>query len=365
MASDLRDVERCRFKLGNLQPESQGIGRKIQVTALGERNTDSLMPPRSETQERQLWEELELLKRTNNVPELLQRYYDWKGLADFASFLQDISDFLFSKLKELPAIVKSQMVPSSRGAASYLVDNLETVGWAPIQELLSSNISDDIALEILETLKGKLPPPDQIDRIKTVRPAEQQKVLGLFRTIPPTTPKARILAEIVATICEPECISQLLLDQKSKPCRIHGGFACNRPIEKRGYFFIAYDSRNTKFRDIVRNVIEVRFPEIKGMDYEDRFADTLIFCKVCEMIQDAKFCVFDISGDDRNERPNHNVMLELGVAVCVATPVIMCVKKGTRDISDLGGIEKIHYANDDELAKKLHDADFSQLLESR
>ena len=316
-----------------------------------------------DSQRKTLLEEIEDLIRSNDTAALLLHYYNLRSQPVFEDHSQRISEFLFSKRQMIFSMASASEELCSDGAIVFLVDHLEAIGWEPIYSLLKASTDDKKSRLILETLKERVPITDGMERLKLpVNKVDENKLVELFKRVPTNASKAQILAEIIATVCDPDTITNLLVDQKAKPCRIHGGLSCHVKIQKGGTFFIAYDSRNKEFKDTAKGVFEKKYSYLKGVDYEERFTDKTIFCKICEMIQEAVFCVLDLSADEKNDRPNPNVMLELGVAICVGTPVVMCVKRGTREISDLGGVERIGYENYEELRNKLERANFKSLI---
>lgn len=72
-----------------------------------------------------------------------------------------------------------------------------------------------------------------------------------------------------------------------------------------------------------------------------------IMCKICEEMQKCKYLIFNISG------LNPNVMLELGLSYGLGKETIVIKEKGTKNISDIAGIEYIEYSHAGELRDHL------------
>jgi hypothetical protein len=126
-------------------------------------------------------------------------------------------------------------------------------------------------------------------------------------------------------------------------CYLTGSKACSLKIkENPSQIFIAY---NYKYKNVGKVVEEAVFPALKkaGLKYkvarlEIRTKD--FFCKICELIQESKYFLANLTN------PTFNVGLELGLALGLEKEIILIASRRTKIPSDLIRQEVIFYSKD-------------------
>ncbi len=126
-------------------------------------------------------------------------------------------------------------------------------------------------------------------------------------------------------------------------CYITGSKDCNLKIEENSrQIFIAY---NYKYKNVEKIIEQAVFPAVRqaGLKYkvarlEVRTKD--FFCKICELIQESKYFLANLTN------PTFNVGLELGLALGLEKEVILIASRRTRIPSDLIRQEVIFYSKD-------------------
>ena len=128
-----------------------------------------------------------------------------------------------------------------------------------------------------------------------------------------------------------------------KGCFLNNTLYCPLQIEEQSdLIFIGMP-----FNDKVDQKVCVRGiePAIESLKFkfwraDDELNNIIIMCKICQRIQAAKFCIFDIT------TWNANVMFELGLSLGLAKRSLLLKSKNTRIPTDLKGFEYIEYDSD-------------------
>jgi hypothetical protein len=126
-------------------------------------------------------------------------------------------------------------------------------------------------------------------------------------------------------------------------CYLTGNKICNLDIkEKQDQIFIAY---NYKYRNVERTIEEAIIPALNSLKLNFKIAKLEIrtkdfFCKICELIQQSKYFLANLTN------PTFNVGLELGLALGLDKEVILIASTRTKLPSDLVRQEVIFYGKD-------------------
>jgi hypothetical protein len=126
-------------------------------------------------------------------------------------------------------------------------------------------------------------------------------------------------------------------------CYLTGNKVCNlRVKEKSGQIFIAY---NYKYKNVEKTIEEAIIPALDELNIKYKIAKLEIrtkdfFCKVCELIQQSKYFMANLTN------PTFNVGLELGLALGLNKEIILIASKRTKLPSDLIRQEVIFYDRD-------------------
>lgn len=132
-------------------------------------------------------------------------------------------------------------------------------------------------------------------------------------------------------------------------CYLTGNKECNLNIkEKKDQIFIAY---NYKYKNVEKVIEEAIIPALNELNIKYKIAKLEIrtkdfFCKICELIQESKYFLVNLTN------PTFNVGLELGLALGLDKEVILIASKRTKLPSDLVRQEVIFYGKDLEKLKK-------------
>jgi len=131
-------------------------------------------------------------------------------------------------------------------------------------------------------------------------------------------------------------------------CYLTGAKTCNLKIkENPKQIFIAY---NYKYKNVERVIEEAVFPALGQTGLRYRVARLEIrtkdfFCKICELIQQSKYFLANLTN------PTFNVGLELGLALGLQKEIILIASRRTKIPSDLVRQEVIFYYRDMEILK--------------
>lgn len=131
-------------------------------------------------------------------------------------------------------------------------------------------------------------------------------------------------------------------------CYLTGHKVCNLKIkEKKNQIFIAY---NYKYKNVEKIIEEAIIPALNQLNIKYKIAKLEIrtkdfFCKICELIQESKYFLVNLTN------PTFNVGLELGLALGLDKEVILIASKRTKLPSDLVRQEVIFYSKDLEKLK--------------
>lgn len=132
-------------------------------------------------------------------------------------------------------------------------------------------------------------------------------------------------------------------------CYLTGSKICSLNVkEKRNNIFIAY---NYKYKNVEKIIEEGIIPVLKNMDFKCRIAKREIqtrdfFCKICELIQQSKYFLANLTN------PTFNVGLELGLALGLNKKIILIASRRTKIPSDLIRQEVIFYSRNIEKLKE-------------
>ena len=126
-------------------------------------------------------------------------------------------------------------------------------------------------------------------------------------------------------------------------CYLTGHKVCSLSIkEKPDQIFIAY---NYKYKNVERTIEEAIIPALNNLKLNYKIAKLEIrtkdfFCKICELIQESKYFLANLTN------PTFNVGLELGLALGLDKGIILIASKRTKLPSDLVRQEVIFYNKD-------------------
>ena len=126
-------------------------------------------------------------------------------------------------------------------------------------------------------------------------------------------------------------------------CYLTGHKVCNLDIEEKpDQIFIAY---NYKYKNVERTIEEAIIPALNNLKLNYKIAKLEIrtkdfFCKICELIQESKYFLANLTN------PTFNVGLELGLALGLDKGIILIASKRTKLPSDLVRQEVIFYNKD-------------------
>jgi len=127
---------------------------------------------------------------------------------------------------------------------------------------------------------------------------------------------------------------------KSMKCFLIDTPICNKDIiEQPSWVFQAYDYKN---KNVQKAIIEGINPILSKYNLIPKPAKDLkkrhdYMCKICQMIQESKYFIADLSND------NTNVGLELGLALGIGKEVILFTSRDPNEVSDLKRTELIIY----------------------
>jgi hypothetical protein len=126
-------------------------------------------------------------------------------------------------------------------------------------------------------------------------------------------------------------------------CYLTGHKVCNLDVkEKSDQIFIAY---NYKYKNVEKTIEEAIIPALDELNIKSKIAKLEIrtkdfFCKICELIQQSKYFLSNLTN------PTFNVGLELGLALGLDKEIILIASNRTKLPSDLVRQEVIFYGKD-------------------
>ena len=126
-------------------------------------------------------------------------------------------------------------------------------------------------------------------------------------------------------------------------CYLTGSKTCSLKIkENPRQIFIAY---NYKYKNVEKVIEEAVFPALKQIGLKYKVARLEIrtkdfFCKICELIQESKYFLANLTN------PTFNVGLEMGLALGLEKEIILIASRRTKIPSDLVRQEVIFYLKD-------------------
>ena len=132
-------------------------------------------------------------------------------------------------------------------------------------------------------------------------------------------------------------------------CYLTGNNICSLNVkEKPHQIFIAY---NYKYKNVEKTIEEAIIPALKSLSVKYKIAKQEIktkdfFCKICELIQQSKYFIANLTN------PTFNVGLELGLALGLNKEIILIASRRTKIPSDLVRQEVIIYSKDLEKLKR-------------
>ncbi|GAG79174.1 unnamed protein product, partial [marine sediment metagenome] len=139
-------------------------------------------------------------------------------------------------------------------------------------------------------------------------------------------------------------------------CFLTDSDECSKKIkEKDNQVFLAFDYNDKKTKSVIEYIEEIlKSYDFKPINASDKIVSHDFMCKICELIQESKYLLADISSN------NLNVGLELGIAIGLNKKTMLISNKNSREIGDLKRTDSIRYGNDMELLKK----DFQKMLQN-
>lgn len=178
-----------------------------------------------------------------------------------------------------------------------------------------------------------------------------------------------LLVEIIITLIkhgakiikESVLPTQINVSQSTKntsiKCFIIGTPCCTKKItEKDNLIFLAYNYNNKKIEKVIDEDIKPILTEKKLIPKiaKDLKVNYDFMCKICQLIQESKYFLADISDQ------NFNVGFELGIAVGLGKNTILMADIDSKEVSDLKRTEVIRYNYDLDKLKQ----DFSDMLKN-
>jgi len=123
---------------------------------------------------------------------------------------------------------------------------------------------------------------------------------------------------------------------------------CARDIkEKPNQVFIAYDYKDSKIQPIIDYIKEIlKSQNLEPVVASDRKVTHDFMCKICQLIQESKFIIAEISNQ------NLNVGLELGIALGLQKKAILISNKNATEIGDLKRTDSVRYNENFKSLKK-------------
>lgn len=160
-----------------------------------------------------------------------------------------------------------------------------------------------------------------------------------------TGERAEIVLDVVSQLDNPKAIKDIFLEVKKHWCPIRFQY-CPEDILPLDEYFVAHELTKreiNRLRPVIDKAVGEIFPNLKSY-YADRELRGDIKCKICRKIRSSKLGIYEISkrcNECRN--PNPNVIWELGLAYGFGKPAILILKKNSKVISDLAGLDRIEY----------------------
>ena len=193
--------------------------------------------------------------------------------------------------------------------------------------------------------------------VYTVRNGIDSSMIGYLAGVDAYLPKSGPISEAVAKIKD-----TLRRSRQAKKifrpmlrCFLTGGSVCSREISdinRDPYtIFLGYQFKSDYYSAASLQNTLVSATQIVTEDYKERGLSLQpdqvghregehITCEICEKIQRAVFCVFEISN------LNPNVMLELGMALGIGRKYALLRHTDSKDpSSDMGGLKYISYSD--------------------
>ncbi len=139
-------------------------------------------------------------------------------------------------------------------------------------------------------------------------------------------------------------------------CFLTDSDECSKKIkENDNQVFLAFDYNDEKVKSVMEYIKEVlRYNNIKPIIASEKIVSHDFMCKICELIQESKYLLADISSH------NLNVGLELGIAIGLNKKTMLISDKNSPEIGDLKRTDSIRYGDDMNLVKK----DFQKMLQN-
>ena len=139
-------------------------------------------------------------------------------------------------------------------------------------------------------------------------------------------------------------------------CFLTDSDECSKKIkEKDNQVFLAFDYNDEETKSVIEYIKEIlKSYNIEPIIASDKIVSHDFMCKICELIQESKYLLADISSN------NLNVGLELGIAIGLNKKTMLISDKNSGEIGDLKRTDSIRYGNDMELLKK----DFQKMLQN-
>ena len=139
-------------------------------------------------------------------------------------------------------------------------------------------------------------------------------------------------------------------------CFLTDSEECSKDIkEKSNQVFLAFNYNNGKIKSVMEYIKEIlKSYNLEPIIASDRIVSHDFMCKICELIQESKYLLADISSH------NLNVGLELGIAIGLNKKTMLISDKDSQEIGDLKRTDSIRYGNDMGSLKK----DFQKMLQN-
>ena len=128
-----------------------------------------------------------------------------------------------------------------------------------------------------------------------------------------------------------------------KMCFLNNTLYCPLQIEEQSdLIFIGMPFSDKVDQKVYGRGIEPAVENLKFKHWraDEELNNIIIICKICQKIQAARYCIFDLT------TWNANVMFELGLALGLAKRSLLLKSKNTRIPTDLKGFEYIEYDSD-------------------
>ncbi len=274
-------------------------------------------------------------------------------------------------LEAVEALVESYV--SEYGSDIYILEKICEMLFQYVREAPNEDIFDQV-IAILNI--------EKIDKFKKDEKGNFDKQMWIkeflkdIRFFPELLNSAygknyEALRDIYLKLIDVEKANLVKID-KNIHCSLMG--KCSKFIPSGRFYFIAYPFKHDKIKDKIIEGFTKKFKlegvkPLKEKVTENVITTGTVLCKICEDLLSSKFGIFVLNkytlergvpylpaflDSHKSYRPNHNVTLELGLAMGSKKKFIMLVERGIVErFSDLQGYFRIEYDTVDDIPSKI------------